>query len=157
MRMTEVMFATILPRTLASVRKRVRQPIAAAFPQTLDKVWAFLRANPGIWRDGHNVFLYHHEPGGRLMSPKGVEVDFGVEVTRAFPPSGEVQCIETPAGDAAIAIHRGPHANMDATHQAIRTAIAAQGRRVGGHSLEIYGDHNADAAKLEVEIVYLFG
>jgi effector-binding domain-containing protein len=153
--MTEVMFAATLPRTLASVRKRVRQPIAAAFPQTLDKVWAFLRANPGIWQDGHNVFLYHHEPGGRLTSPAGLEVDFGVEVSCSFPDAGDVRCIETPVGEAAIAIHRGPYQTMYGTHQPIHAAIAAKGRRVGGHSLEIYGDQNDDPSKLETEIIYL--
>jgi hypothetical protein len=44
---------------------------------------------------------------------------------------------------------------LHATHQAIRAAIAAKGRRVGAHSLEIYGDHNDDPVKLEVEIIYL--
>lgn len=154
--MTDVMFATILPRTLAAVRRRVRAPdLAAAIRPALDQVWAFLRANPGLREDGHNIFLYHHEPGGHLNSPNGLEVDFGVEVARRFPDAGDIRCIETPTGEAAIAIHRGPYHTMHSTHQAIHAAIAAQGRRVGACSLEIYGDHDDDPAKLETEIIYL--
>src|SRR5260370_18979387 len=46
----------------------------------LGKVWEFIRSQPGLWTDGHNIFLYHHstQPGGPILC------DFRVEVTRKF-------------------------------------------------------------------------
>ena len=46
-------------------------------------------------------------------------VDFGVEVTRSFPSSGEVILVETPAGKVASALHLGPYIELKRTHDAI--------------------------------------
>jgi effector-binding domain-containing protein len=151
--MTQVLFATIKPRTLAAVRRRVPpRDVPAHFKAPLDMVWAFLGNHPGLRTDWHNVFLYHHPPGSGPTTP--MDIDFGVEVSRDFANAGDIMCIETPAGEAAIAIHRGPYQNMFATHQAIHAAVAARGR-TSSHSMEIYGDWTDDESKLEVEIVYL--
>ncbi len=58
-------------------------------------------SQPGLRSDGHNVFVYHEtsRPGAPL------QCDFGVEVTRSFERAGEVYPTETPAGEAAIAVH----------------------------------------------------
>jgi hypothetical protein len=77
--------------------------VAAAWRPALDQVWHFLRTQPGLRTDGHNIFLYHHST--RRNDP--IEVDFGVAVARSFLPAGEVYETETPAGEAAIAVHRG--------------------------------------------------
>jgi hypothetical protein len=74
--------------------------VGAAWRPALDKVWDFLRTKPGLRTDGHNVFLYHH-PARRDLP---MDVDFGVEVVRAFEPEGEVHATETPAGEAAVAV-----------------------------------------------------
>ena len=80
---------------LAAVRHQVAiGGVGAAWRPALDKVWDFLRTKPGLRTDGHNVFLYHH-PARREMP---MDVDFGVEVVRAFEPEGEVHAVETPAG-----------------------------------------------------------
>jgi hypothetical protein len=56
----EVTVETLGPRTLAAVRRRVAMnDIGRGFRPALDKVWAFLKENPGPRTDGHNVFLYH--------------------------------------------------------------------------------------------------
>ena len=82
---------------LAAVRRRVAMnDVGNEFKPALDQVWAFLGNNPGLRTDGHNVFLYHHE------SPEILPVDFGVEVVRTFSGEGEVQCVTTPAGEAAV-------------------------------------------------------
>jgi len=137
---------------LAAVRREVAPGAAgSAWKPALDKVWAFLRTQPGLWTDGHNVFLYHHpaQPGAPMAC------DFGVEVTRAFEAAGEVRAIETEGGEAAVAVHRGPYHLMNEAHDAIREWMAAQGRESAGHSWEIYGDPTPDPAGTETTVVYL--
>src|SRR3982751_3155056 len=96
------------PRILAAVRREVAPgAVGSAWGPALAKVWEFLRSRPGLRTDGHNVFLYHHPPGpGAPML-----CDFGVEVTHKFESVGEVYATETPAGEAAVALHRGPYSH----------------------------------------------
>lgn len=143
---------TVTPRKLAAVRRQVAiGGVAAAWKPALDTVWAFLRGKPDLRTDGHNVFLYHH-PASRELP---MNVDFGVEVLRAFEPEGEVRAVETPAGEAAVAVHVGPYDRMRATHDAIHAWRAANNREFAGTSWEIYGDWTDDPSKLETTIVYL--
>lgn len=124
--------------------------VGVAWKPALDQVWAFLRRHPGLRTDGHNVFLYEH------VDPKGpMTVDFGVEIARSFEPEGEIIAVETPAGEAAVAVHAGDYAGMQATHQAIHRWCAAHSRALAGRSWEIYGDWSNDPAKLETTIAYL--
>lgn len=125
--------------------------IAAAWKPALDQVWAFLRTQPGLRTDGHNVFLYHH-PSRRDLP---MDIDFGVEVVRAFEPAGEVYCTETPAGLAAVAVHVGPYERMKGTHDAIHAWREANHRTFAGLSWEIYSDPTDDPSKLETTILYL--
>jgi effector-binding domain-containing protein len=139
-------------RKLAAVRRQVAiGGVGAAWRPALDKVWEFLRTKPGLRTDGHNVFLYHH-PARRDMP---MDVDFGVEVMRAFEPEGEVRAVETSAGEAAVAVHVGSYDGMKETHDAIHAWSAANHRTFAGTSCEIYGDWSDDPAKLETTIVYL--
>ena len=61
----------------------------------------------------------------------------------------------TPAGEAAVVVHRGPYEKLAAVHQALRQWCAANGRTIGAPSLEIYGDWSDDPEKLETSIEYL--
>ena len=149
-----VTIETVRPRILAAVRKRVAMDrIAQEFKPALDKVWAFLGQNRGLRTDGHNVFLYHHE------APSIMPIDFGVEVASIFigstPDTGEVTCVTTPGGEAAQVIHRGPYHQMRGAHEALHQWCSANKRRIGMHSLEIYGDWSDDPAKLETTIQYM--
>jgi effector-binding domain-containing protein len=81
--------------------------------------------------------------------------EFGVEVTRTFAAGGEVYATETPGGEAAIAVHRGPYDRMSEAHDAIGNWMAANGRESAGHSWEIYGDPTPDPADTETTVVYL--
>jgi effector-binding domain-containing protein len=143
---------TVPAMKLAAVRRQVAiGDVGAAWRSALDKVWDFLRTGPGLRTDGHNVFLYHHP--ARRGTP--MEVDFGVEVVHAFEPEGEVHAVETPAGEAAVAVHVGSYDRMIETHDAIHTWGAINNRAFAGKSWEIYGDWFEDPAKLETTIVYL--
>lgn len=148
----QIKIASVSPRTLAAVRRHVRMgEVPTAFKPALDQVWAFLGQHPGLRSDGHNVFLYHHVPN----PAEGMNVDFGVEVTRPFEAEGDVACTETPGGEAATILHRGPYSGLAAAHSALHQWCAANGRRIGGHSWENYGDWTSDPPQLETEIAYL--
>lgn len=139
------------PRLLAAVRRSAApREVATAFKPALDLVWAFLGRHKGLRTDGHNVFLYHH-----VARPEaGMPIDFGVEVTRRFEPEGEVHCVETPAGEACVLHHRGPHSRLGESHAALHDWCNANGRRIGEFSLEIYGDWSNDPNELVTTIQY---
>ena len=62
---------------------------------------------------------------------------------------------ETPGGEAAVAVHRGPYNRMNEAHDAIRKWMAANRRESAGLSWEIYGDPTPHPADTETTIVYL--
>jgi effector-binding domain-containing protein len=142
----------VSPRILAAVSRRVATGgVGAAWRPALDQVWSFLRTQPDLRTDGHNIFLYHHP--ARRFDP--MEVDFGVEVVREFAPSGEVKPVKTPAGEVAAALHIGPYDRLGQTHEAVQAFAAANNRAIADTSWEIYGDWNDDPAKLETTVMYL--
>lgn len=149
--MPAVNLLTVHSRRLAAVRREVAPgAVGAAWKPALDKVWEFIRSQPGLWTDGHNIFLYHpSQPGPNILC------DFGVEVTRTFEAAGEVYATETPGGEAAVAIHRGPYNRMNEAHEAIRKWMAANQREPAGYSWEIYGDPTPNPAETETTVVYL--
>ena len=107
---------TVYPRKLAAVRREVAQgAVGSSWGPALDKVWEFIRSQPGLRADGHNIFLYHHptQKGAPMLC------DFGVEVTRTFETAGDVYATETQGGEAAVAVHRGSYNRMNEAHDAI--------------------------------------
>jgi len=143
----------VSPRILAAVRRHVKiADISTALKPALDEVWAFLGNHPGLRSDSHNIFLYDHTSGDPT---NGMDIHFGVEVTRQFQSSSDVSCIETPPGRAVIMVHRRPYRELPAAHTALHQWIRDGGERMGAWSWEIYGDHDDDESKLEATIVYL--
>ena len=143
---------TVHPRKLAAVRREVAPgEVGSAWGPAVGKVWDFIRSQPGLWTDGHNIFLYHHpaQPGAPVLC------DFGVEVTRSFETAGEVYATETPGGEAAVAVHRGPYDRMNEAYNAIDRWMAANRRESAGHSWEVYGDPTPDPAHTETTVVHL--
>jgi effector-binding domain-containing protein len=149
-----VSIQTVPARRLAAVRRQITiREIGATWRPALDQVWRFLASQPSLRTDGHNIFLYHH-PTHRDAP---MNVDFGVEVTRAFDTWGEVYATETPAGEVAMAVHIGGYERLHETHDAIHAWAKAQRQPFGGCSWEIYGDWSDDPSKLETTVVYLLG
>ena len=152
LRTVSVSVTVVAPRILAAVSRRVAiGDIGAVWKPALDQVWAFLRTQPGLRSDGHNIFLYHHP--ARRDDP--MDVDFGVEVVREFAPTGDVHPVKTPAGEAAIATHLGPYDRLRQAHDAVHAWAAAHNRAFAGQSWEIYGDPGPDPAKIETTVLYL--
>jgi effector-binding domain-containing protein len=147
----EVFVETVQAELIAAVRATVPiGGIAWAWKPALDQVWAFLKAN-GELRPGHNLFLYHH-PEHRN---EAMNINFGVQVASPFNREGNVQCIETPTGEVARTVHIGPYDRLGDAHNAIHAWCAANNRKIGQASWEIYGDWNNDPALLETTINYL--
>ena len=150
--MPDVTIEHAAARHLAAVRRVVAVgQVGAVWQPALDLVWEFLRANPGLRGDGHNIFLYHHAAApGRPMS-----VDFGVEVLGPFDASGEVVPVQTPAGEVATAVHLGPYDQLGDAHAAIEAWRIREDRSFAGASWEIYGDPTPDPAQTRTTVCYL--
>ena len=148
-----VYLETVRPRTLAAVRREVAAPsdVASAWGPAVGKVWQFIRSEPGLWTHGNNIFLYHHpkQPGAPLVC------DFGVEVTRTFETAGEVYATETPRGEAAVAVYRGPYNRLNEAYVAIDKWMVANRRESAGYVWEIYGDPTPNPADTETTVVHL--
>lgn len=148
----EVSVRMVRPLALAAVRREVAPAgIGSAWKPALDKVWAFVRTQPGLWTTGHNVFLYRRpkDKDGPMLC------DFGVEVTRSFDAAGEVYPMRTPEGEAAVAIHRGAYHRLPETHRAIQAWLSANQRVTAEYSWEVYGDPMPDPAATETTVFYL--
>ncbi len=119
------------------------------WPALLDEVWAFLRTTPGLWTDGHNVFLYRPNAGG-----VGLAVEAGVQVTGSFQAVGRVVPSKLPAGEAARAVHTGPPAQIGAAHHAVRAWCSQHRRELTGVSWEIYGDPDPETHDFDVAVYW---
>jgi effector-binding domain-containing protein len=148
----EVRVARQPPQLIAAVQAQVLPGgVSAAFRESLDKVWAFLRQHPGLRAsDGHNLFLYRHNSSDTRMT-----VEFGVQVTRHFEAAGDVRCVATPAGETAFSVHRGPYQWIPRAHEAVKAWTVQNQREMGDWSWELYGDHNDDPQQLQTTVYYL--
>ncbi len=150
----DIVVSEVASRPIAAVHASVPVGhVAAAWRPALDKVWAFLRTHDGLRTDGHNIFVYRHPltPGAPL------EVDFGVEISRAFATEGDIVFTHTPAGHVASTVHHGPPDRLASANFAIEEWCEAHDRSLAGVSWEIYGDPGDDPATLEVQVFYLLG
>ena len=142
----EVQLVTVAPRPTAVVaRTTTWKEFPRIWMQLLDQVYAFLKSS-AVRQSGHNVMLY-------LNDVPSVEV--GVEVEGSFDSDGPVVSSALPAGQTAMAVHRGSYEGLHSTHRAIHQWCAAAGRELAGPRWEIYGDWHEDPQQLQTEVYYL--
>ena len=80
---------TVQSRKLAAVRREVAPGEVGA---ALGKVWDFIRSQPGLWTDGHNIFVYQElEAAGRAETLR-----LRRRGHATFETAGEVHATETP-------------------------------------------------------------
>jgi effector-binding domain-containing protein len=120
----------------------------ALWPVLLDEVWAFLRSDEGsaVAKDGHNVMLYKDD---------FPSVEVGVQVDATFEPVGRVIPSVLPAGETAVAVHRGSPTTILSAYQAIAAWSKEAARPLAGLRWEIYGDWQEDESQFETEVRWL--
>ncbi len=133
--MPQVALETVAPQIIAAVTARVEiKEIMGAWEAALYQVKAFLAERPDLAAGGRHVFLYHHP----TQRDQPMEIDFGIEVAKAFEDGGAVKCVATPEGRVAMAAHAGSLNSLPQTHMAIHQWCAANGHAIGGFSWETY-------------------
>ncbi len=150
----DALIATAKPRLLAAVRRQ-------ATPQTIGTlirtsgVWDLMKAR-GIKSTGHNVVVYHDEPGRNLMgAPGGIPVDIGAEIETPFDSDAELQCTATPAGRFISVLHIGPVDRLGEAYDAILAHARASNLSLAGPYWEYYGHWTDDPQKFETSVNYL--
>ncbi len=140
---------TVAAEPMAAVAARATQPmLSRVIPASLDKVWAFLRADD-FGKLGCNTVYY-------APMQRGAELDLlvGVRLAAPFAPKGDIVVAETPAGDVSHVVYFGEYSGMHPAHQAAQDGAAAHGRALTGASWEVYGDWFDDWAKVRTDIYY---
>ena len=134
---------------LAAARERMNiDRVPQDIQRVLGAVWDFLRRNPGLRTDGHNVAMYWDEHGD-------FSVEAGVQVVRNFTATDTVVPSATPGGRVARTAYFGPYHEIGTAHDAVRAFCAQHGHERAGPFWEVYGDHNDDPRKLRTDIFYL--
>src|SRR5580700_7881187 len=147
-----VRFLTVEARPTAVVAQTTTwQEFPRLWGRLLDQVYGFVRPRPKLATgDGEelwqNVMLYKDQRP---------DVEVGVLVSGPFQAEGPVMLSALPAGEVAIAIHRGDYAKLGITHEAVRDHAAAQGRELAGPCWEIYGHAGPDPREAETEVFWL--
>src|SRR5436305_10786083 len=142
----EVSVADVAARPTAVVAATTTWPeFPTLWKGLLDEVWACLRAG-GIDTGCRNVMLYRDEMP---------HVEVGVELTGPCALTGRVVPSALPAGQVAMATHRGPYGELDRAHRGVRDWCAAHRRPAAGPRWEVYGPHRDDPAELWTEVYYL--
>ena len=144
-----VQVITVAEQLIVAARQRTTlSRVSAEIQRLLDAPWTFLRKNPDLRRDGHNVAIYRNDSGE-------VSVEVGVQVVRPFDPTEAVVCSSTPAGTVATAAHFGPYSELGDTYRAIQVWCRENRRPLAGVWWEIYGDWSDDPRKLRTDVLYL--
>jgi effector-binding domain-containing protein len=136
-------------RIIAAVSARlVPSRILLEFKQYLDQVYA-ARAG-GIQLDGQNILVYRDA----VDQPGHVDIDFGVGITAALVPVGNVHPVDLPTGEVATTTHRGPYTGLGAAHAAVLAWCGAHSREPAGPRWEVYG-HWTEGELPRTDIFYL--
>jgi AraC family transcriptional regulator len=142
-----------LPATHALVmRRRIsRDEIAATLGAMLPAVFAHAQKH-GLALAGPPFARYPEIGMGSFL----MEAGFAVASPADGDPEAGIEALAIPAGEAAVAIHRGPYDGLPATFQAMESWVRDEGRSAGGPPMELYltdpGEH-PDPQTWETEVV----
>jgi effector-binding domain-containing protein len=122
-----------------------RRDVAVNIRRIFDVVYSWLKGAP-VQQVGHNYALYDKGVDRDLM------VRVGFPVSGPFPDSPSVRCVPLATGRAARAVHVGPYSELHRTYAELHTWCKREGLRISSQSWEVYGDWQADPARLETEL-----
>jgi effector-binding domain-containing protein len=112
------------------------EDFSSTWRSMLDEVYAAVRAphsdsavagGAGRWQ---TVMLYKDDVPN---------VEVGVLASGSFSPTGHVITSVLPGGATAVTMHRGPYAELEAAHRAVRDWCRERGHALAGPRWEIYG------------------
>lgn len=134
---------------LAAARQRTTfKKVSSEIRQLLDAPWAFIRKNPELRTDGHNVAMY-------WSARDGGSIEVGVQIVKRFEDTDTVVCSATPAGRAAMTIHFGEYSDLGPAHDAVMNWCKQNGHELAGPFWEVYGDWEDDPSKRRTDVFYL--
>src|SRR5580698_1441358 len=134
----------VAPQWIAAARSPLpKNEISATMLGLLGRAWGFVKKN-GIKTDGQNVAIYRKDV-----------IEAGARVFERFEDSGEISCVATPSGLAAVTIHMGPYEQLGKAHGAIREWCKTNGHELEGTNWEVYGHHEEDASRWRTDVFYL--
>ena len=142
-----------LPATHALVMRRriTRDEIAATLGSMLPAVFAHAQRH-GLALAGPPFARYPEIGMGSMV----MEAGFAIASAADGDPDAGIEPLTIPAGEAAVAIHRGPYDGLPRTFEAMESRVRDEGRSVGGPPMEIYltdpGEH-PDLETWETEVV----
>jgi effector-binding domain-containing protein len=135
----------VAPQWIAAARGSAKsREVSRTMLGLLGKAWDFVKKS-GIKTDGQNVAIYYQD---RM-------IEAGARLFTKFEGGGEIACVATPSGIAAMVVHMGPYEKLGEAHHAIRDWCAANGRELEGTNWEVYGHHEEDPARRRTDVFYL--
>ena len=105
----------------------------------------------GLWTDGHNS----SSTVAQTSRARRCYASLASRSRAHLKPRARYTRPKTPAGEAAIAVHRGPYNRMNEAYSAIDQWIAANRRESAWRSWGIYGDPTPEPDDTETTIVTL--
>ena len=141
-------------RKLIGLRSRATaQTVSKSMLATLTRVWEVIRKD-NLKTLGLNVAIYY-APGEGAPSPSDFGFVAGVLVEGDVGQPAGLEVLETPAGPFAHAELMGDYGLIPEVHRQIRDWCRANGRRLAGVNLEIYGHWTGDQSQARTDVYYL--
>src|SRR5262249_17523497 len=112
-----------------------------------DIVYKWLRTS-NVKQIGHNYAIYDQ------CTNENMRMRVGVPVSKSFPDSELVKCVELEAGRAAHVKHIGPYSELQTAYAGLTAWCSQETHKTSGQSWEVYGDWNDDPSKLVTDIYF---